>query len=287
MKDLEDAFDARSTITKNSHELDFQNHNGTLQNTAAQPLVDERISVLSAMRLQFAFDRDLESSRVYRMARKEECDCSFTSSAMRTHALSVFTGLSLADISALSVVALPLYADDLRSVNNYFVDLDQTKHTIRYTENGANTRPPGSSNIYSRPETASSIPFGSERDTSSAIPDVIRRLRSRHELTNLSEGYWTDQPISQPQGALSKRPNMDTGALENLRAVNSTFEDLLDGPLDLFIHIDELATLDVGKEEIEHPAPICQGCKITLEDERAYVVGESEEDILNGDLTAH
>lgn len=53
------------------------------------------------------------------MAKQDCCDRSFVSSAIRTNAWSIFSGLSLADISIISVVALPLYADDITNQEHY------------------------------------------------------------------------------------------------------------------------------------------------------------------------
>jgi hypothetical protein len=46
-----------------------------------------------------SFHLDLNTSRVYRRTLSYECDTSFTTSIVRTHAWSVFTGVSLSEIS--------------------------------------------------------------------------------------------------------------------------------------------------------------------------------------------
>lgn len=71
------------------------------------------MSIFEAVRIRFTFEDDLESSPAYRMAKNDCCDCSFASSVARTNAWSIFSGLSLADISVMSVVALPLYPPDI------------------------------------------------------------------------------------------------------------------------------------------------------------------------------
>lgn len=46
-------------------------------------------------------------------------DASFTSSAVRTHAWSVFSGLSLSQVSMISAIALPLYLDEISNPECY------------------------------------------------------------------------------------------------------------------------------------------------------------------------
>lgn len=56
-----------------------------------------------------AFEVDLSHSRVYKRTQPYECDVSFTSSVVRTHCWSILSGLSLSQISSISVIALPVY----------------------------------------------------------------------------------------------------------------------------------------------------------------------------------
>ena len=67
-----------------------------------------------------SFHLDLNTSRVYRRTLSYECDTSFTTSIVRTHAWSVFTGVSLSEISEISVIALPLSARDISNPQWYF-----------------------------------------------------------------------------------------------------------------------------------------------------------------------
>lgn len=64
---------------------------------------------------EFAFEKDLKSSRVYRRAKRDTID----SSVARTHTWSIFSGISLSNISEISVLALPLYAEDISNPHNY------------------------------------------------------------------------------------------------------------------------------------------------------------------------
>ena len=61
----------------------------------------------------FTFENDLQLSRVYRKAVYRHSQLSQTSSALFSTALSVFSNLSLSQISNVSVYALPVYAIDL------------------------------------------------------------------------------------------------------------------------------------------------------------------------------
>jgi hypothetical protein len=62
---------------------------------------------------QAGFHDDLGTSRVYRRTERYESDISFTSSAVRTHAWSIFSGLSLSEVSIISAIALPLFLEEI------------------------------------------------------------------------------------------------------------------------------------------------------------------------------
>ncbi|PMD40475.1 hypothetical protein L207DRAFT_565925 [Hyaloscypha variabilis F] len=68
---------------------------------------------------QIGFHVDLGASRVYRRTEHYKSDVSFTSSAIRTHAWSVFSGLSLSEVSVISAIALPLYLDEIYNSSWY------------------------------------------------------------------------------------------------------------------------------------------------------------------------
>ncbi|KAK3312912.1 hypothetical protein B0H66DRAFT_569177 [Apodospora peruviana] len=69
----------------------------------------------------FAFENILQESWVYRRNERNECDASFVSSVQRSHAWSVFSGYSLADISILSVIAMPITLRDIANNRHYEV----------------------------------------------------------------------------------------------------------------------------------------------------------------------
>jgi hypothetical protein len=68
---------------------------------------------------QFSFEVDLSTSRVYNRTYLYEPDASFTSSAVRAHAWSIFSGLSLSEVSMISAIALPLYSHDISNSQWY------------------------------------------------------------------------------------------------------------------------------------------------------------------------
>jgi hypothetical protein len=64
------------------------------------------------------FEITLEQTRVYARVQSNDCDMSFTSSAIRTTAWSVLSGLSLNDISIISVLALPISLEEVESIGS-------------------------------------------------------------------------------------------------------------------------------------------------------------------------
>ncbi|KAI1119803.1 hypothetical protein F5Y10DRAFT_259589 [Nemania abortiva] len=67
----------------------------------------------------FEFENDLKTSRVYRRAQRDSMDFSFRTSITRQHAWSMLSACSLADVSVLSVIALPLNLVDLANRHHY------------------------------------------------------------------------------------------------------------------------------------------------------------------------
>ncbi|RBA17581.1 hypothetical protein FPRO05_11296 [Fusarium proliferatum] len=74
---------------------------------------------------EFDFEHDLKLSRVYRHAKRDTMDFSARSSVARTHAWSSLSGISLSDISHISVLALPLLGIPLLML---FDQLDSSNH---------------------------------------------------------------------------------------------------------------------------------------------------------------
>ncbi|KAH7009894.1 hypothetical protein EDB80DRAFT_415205 [Ilyonectria destructans] len=83
--------------------------------TTSQPSIAQEAATAS----MFRFEDDLEASRVYRRAQRDTMDFSFRSSMAGTNSWSVFSGLSLGDVSIMSVIALPVYSKDLVNSEHY------------------------------------------------------------------------------------------------------------------------------------------------------------------------
>ena len=77
----------------------------------------------------FAFEDDAETSRAQKRTKLNSADTSFTSPAVRTNAWS---NLSLADISVISIIALPLYLHEIP--NSRWYTTGNAKHTDSSTE---------------------------------------------------------------------------------------------------------------------------------------------------------
>lgn len=99
--------------------------------TIRQPLppVRDRTSLAMSPFL-FETEQVLLSSRVYRNATRESCDYSFASSDFRSGAWSAYSGLTLANISIISVLALPLFIDDIHNHEHYTFDTDAPETPI-------------------------------------------------------------------------------------------------------------------------------------------------------------
>ena len=68
----------------------------------------------------FSFDQDLEISRPYTRAVKRRAVCSTTSSEIHTMGWSCLSGLSLAEVSHISVINLPVVPKELWNGERYF-----------------------------------------------------------------------------------------------------------------------------------------------------------------------
>ncbi|EEU41572.1 uncharacterized protein NECHADRAFT_54114 [Fusarium vanettenii 77-13-4] len=125
LMNLEDALDVQTIVSKrmslmsvsgtgpqSSNSVETQSN---LTDTSTQPTSQGSDLDLS----KFDFEDDLESSRVYRRAQRDTMDFSFRSSIAPSNIWSVFSSLSLGDISIMSVIALPVYQEDITNAENY------------------------------------------------------------------------------------------------------------------------------------------------------------------------
>lgn len=110
--ELENSFDASSRLTHHtvdskaiSHSIrDYADDSSTITSLRHR----NTIRGFGSSTLRLAFEHVLLQSRVYQRNEPNECDRSFVSSAYRSHAWSMYSGYSLADISVLSVIAMPI-----------------------------------------------------------------------------------------------------------------------------------------------------------------------------------
>ena len=119
-----------------------------------------------ATAFHYSFEIDLNTSRVYRRTEPYQSDVSFTSSNIRTHAWSVFSGMSLSEISVVSALALPLYADDIP--NNEWYNFGEIGPAVpmggtRYQETMNWPAPSNTQNTTSKITTLSAIPAAFEK----------------------------------------------------------------------------------------------------------------------------
>jgi hypothetical protein len=126
LNQLEDRFDARSTFTREvtdwmvAKAKDSKSETSTIRDTDKAKNIPYSMTPFDlAVDFSFTFDKILEQSRVYRMNQGTECDRSFYTSDALSRTWSIFSGISLANISVISVIAMPLTALDLANGRYY------------------------------------------------------------------------------------------------------------------------------------------------------------------------
>lgn len=139
MNESQDSFDAQSTFTKRQEDDrwtirtrandddDTETIRGGVRGRIGESMgsgsqKDDSKKGHQSRMLRLSFERILEQSWVYKRNQRNSCDCSFISSAGRSHTWSVFSGFSLADVSVLSVIAMPLTTMDLANREHYQVE---------------------------------------------------------------------------------------------------------------------------------------------------------------------
>lgn len=138
MKNLEREGSILSRTTRNN-EADENDEGLPLRNPgrSTDASHDERSSYIDTGRdaLNFTFENDLQGSRVYNRAINQRYSMSsLTSTALYTTALSMFSNLSLSQVSNLSFYALPVYAFDINNSSHYIFGEEgavQGNHTVR------------------------------------------------------------------------------------------------------------------------------------------------------------
>ncbi len=119
------------TIRSATHDED--NNSDDASTLTPVPSNDKVTQVLPPNAFGFAFDEDLHNSKVYKRQLYSNSGESLVSSAARTTASSILSGLSLADVSIVSVFAIPVYAHEISNSQFYaFGDQpDRNEDTVR------------------------------------------------------------------------------------------------------------------------------------------------------------
>ncbi|KAI1045000.1 hypothetical protein LB505_012436 [Fusarium chuoi] len=116
MENTVDAMSRRRATIQSTRDMDTLNRKST--------------SSWRSSLFEFDFEHDLKLSRAYRHAKRDTMDFSVRSSVARTHAWSSLSGISLSDISHISVLALPLYVEDISNPQHYKFGRDIIQLTL-------------------------------------------------------------------------------------------------------------------------------------------------------------
>jgi hypothetical protein len=266
LRNLEDAFDARSTITKQLDNFSFISQADDTAISIARPTADQRVSILEVIKVRFAFDDDLKSSRVYRMAKHDSCNYSLVNSVTRTQTWSIFSGLSLADISIISVVALPLYPEDVHDHSDY------------YTFGG----------IAPAAESETTATWTSKQEMVDAIHQPLHEPSSQNDvedadLSSIDETHSVGSSASSPLTTHVSGSTSATTAIDDiLRQLESRYSGFpvheskvcqknVDTQENLFTPLDN-DNIDANDEE-DNFVNLCKGCGEMLKEGKAFELG--------------
>jgi len=125
--DAEDpAFSIRSQQRGSLQSISVPGATATATSTAADVGNSETSAGIRRSMFELSFEKDLQASRVYRRIKRDTMDFSMRSSVARSHGWSIFSGMSLGNISDISVPALPIYPGDITNPQHYINGADQT-----------------------------------------------------------------------------------------------------------------------------------------------------------------
>lgn len=112
-----DAFEAKLALQSSAASVDTTRREDDAETIMPKENSSEDRDIITQVEssFRFAFEDDLEKSRVYKRSHSGECDMSIRSSIARSHAWSSFSDLSLAHISIISVFAIPIFPSELAS----------------------------------------------------------------------------------------------------------------------------------------------------------------------------
>lgn len=196
------------------------------------------------------FQVDLGTSRVYKRTALYKSDVSFTSSVARTHAWSIFSGLSLSEVSMISAIALPLYLDEI-SNKQWYTFSHHGNTNLQFANQFSNGPSPVNS--------ADTAPTASGTTLSSNVPSKFRkkikkpRAMASHFLQPKQDRELTDitllgrlKPNTHDPGATVRSPAV---AKSDILPQSSSQTDLKSNGMTLY----KLAVLGdggVGKTEL-------------------------------------
>lgn len=90
----------------------------------------DEASIAIVPAIGFTFEKDLRASRPYMRALKRYSDCTATSSVAPSMGWSFFSGISLAEVSCLSAIGLPVASQDLWNGNRYCASNSSPHHHL-------------------------------------------------------------------------------------------------------------------------------------------------------------
>lgn len=131
LESMEEAMAARSRLHSAADSMNLaQDDSETIRSLSRHQNIGS-YDYLEKIRIPTSFENVLEATRVYKRAIGNECDISLRTSYLQSRAWSQLSDLSLAQISNISVVALPLYQSDIS--NGQWYTFGDTRE-ISFTE---------------------------------------------------------------------------------------------------------------------------------------------------------
>jgi hypothetical protein len=149
----------------------------TIRPASAEPNIVHPPELAGSLVQRYAFQDDLDSSRVYNRAIYRHSQISLTSTALYTTAISVFSKLSLSQVSNISFYALPICAVDLINSECYVfggegaLPIDSTREIIPPNESEEPPIKVSQSTIFDE--------VASDQSTSAVIPAKAKQRSFR------------------------------------------------------------------------------------------------------------
>ena len=199
--------DHTSTFQASIADLDGVRRVSGAQRSSTQSFEEEGRRIL-------AFEATLDESRVYRRAGRNECDISFRTSVAPSHAWSQLSGISLAQLSSISVIALPIVPTDIVNAQWYM--------------------PKQSRAVSSTPNRSASDPLSDQSSAHTKLPIRLSPFKRKPEINNV-EGI--DRFISfhgPSKGQAAERSDIDRSQISlPIEFLGSTNDQAYEAP-DIF-----------------------------------------------------